>query len=53
MKKKTEEMLQRRAQVKKKNEGIGKRQIGMQQQQQDANYLFKQQDWMTSYPPGP
>lgn len=52
MKKKTKEMLQRRAQVKKKNEDVGKRQIGMLQQQQDANNLFMQQDWMTSYPPG-
>ena len=50
-KRKVEEILQRRAEVKKKNAKIRKQQMGMQQQ--DANNLFIQQDWMADYAPGP
>jgi hypothetical protein len=48
-KRKAEEILQR-AEVKKKNAKIRKQQMGMQQQ--DANNLFIQQDWMADYAPG-
>jgi hypothetical protein len=50
MKKKTIEILHRRAQVKKKNEDVWMRQMGMLQQ--NANNLSMQQDWMTNYLPG-
>ena len=46
---KAEEILQRRAEVKK-NAKIRKQQMGMQQQ--DTNNLFMQQDWMADYAPG-
>jgi hypothetical protein len=49
-KRKAEEILQRRAEVKKKDAKIRKQQTGMQQQ--DANNLFIQQDWMADHAPG-
>jgi hypothetical protein len=49
-KRKTGEILRRRAEVKK-NEEVRKRQMGMQQQ--DPNNLSIQQDWMMNYLPGP
>jgi hypothetical protein len=49
-KRKTEEILQRRAEVKKKNKEVRKRQMGMQQQ--DPNNWLMQQDWMVKYLPG-
>ena len=48
-KRKTEEILRRRAEAKQKNDEDRKHQMGMQQQ--DANNLFMQQDWMTNYAP--
>ena len=57
---KAEEMLQRRAEVKEKNEQLRERQMRMQQQdvnslsiEGDVNNLFVQQGRMTHYAPRP